>query len=301
MEMRNQVVGVLFALGGAILFSAKAIFAKYLYAISDIDYSNTLVLRMGFALPFYIGFAIYQASQKKVYKQNISKRDWSFVILLGLIGYYFASYLDLWGLKYISAGMERLILFAYPTITTILAAIVFKRKLNKNTILSIILTYIGISIAFWDKATINDFNDFWQGAILVFGSALTFSFFLIGSEKLIPKIGSMKFTSYTMIVSCLITIIHFGIQSEQDILGFTWQIYAIAIGIATISTVLPSFMMSYAIKNIGASNTAITSSVGPIWVLILAYFVLEESFSILQIAGTLVVIIGVWLISKSKK
>ena len=99
----------------------------------------------------------------------------------------------------------------------------------------------------------------------------------------------------------LITIIPVGIQSEQDILGFTWQIYAIAIGIATISTVLPSFMMSYAIKNIGASNTAITSSVGPIWVLILAYFVLEESFSILQIAGTLVVIIGVWLISKSKK
>lgn len=285
---------------GALLFSTKAVFIKMAYWY-DIDKLSLLALRMGFALPFYILFAIYQNQRKEVQKQNIAKKDWALLITLGIIGYYFASYLDMWGLKFISAGMERLILFAYPTITTILAAVIFRQKLKKNTILSITLTYLGISLAFWDKTSLSNNVYFWQGAILVFGSALTFSCFLIGSEKLIPKIGSMRFTSYSMIVSCLITIIHFGIQNNQDILEFPWQVYTIAMGIATISTVIPSFMMSYAIKNIGASNTAITSSVGPIWVLILAYFILDESFSTLQIAGTLIVIVGVWLISRAKK
>lgn len=288
------------ALIGALLFSCKAVFIKMAYWY-DIDKLSLLTLRMGFALPFYLAFAFYQNTKKDESKVKFNFKDWGLLVVLGIIGYYFASFLDLWGLKFISAGMERLILFVYPTITTILAAIVFKRKLGRNKLLAIALTYFGISIAFWDKVTIGSIDDFWMGALLVFGSALTFSFFLVGSEKLIPKFGSMKFTSYSMIISCLVTLIHFTINGDTNLLSFQWEIYAIAIAVSTISTVLPSFMMSYAIKNIGASSTAITSSVGPIWVLILAYFILDESFSVLQVLGTVVVIFGVWLTSKAKK
>ena len=104
-----------------------------------------------------------------------------------------------------------------------------------------------------------------------------------------------------MIVSCIVTLLHFFIVSDTDLFSFRWEIYAIALTISTVSTVLPSFMMSYAIKNIGASSTAITSSIGPIWVLVLAYFILGESFSFFQVLGTLIVIAGVWVTSQIKK
>lgn len=284
---------------GALLFSCKAVFIKMAYWY-DIDKLSLLTLRMGFAFPFYLSFAIYQSTKKVYFTEKPNKKDWILLIILGIIGYYFASFLDLWGLKYISAGMERLILFVYPTITTILAAFLFKRKIGGKKVVAIILTYLGISLAFWDKLTFEHAENFWFGAVLVFGSALSFSFFLVGSERLIPKYGSMKFTNYSMIVSCLVTLLHFFILSETDLFSFRWEIYAIALATSTISTVLPSFMMSYAIKNIGASSTAITSSIGPIWVLVLAYIILDESFSFLQLFGTFIVIAGVLLISRLK-
>jgi len=264
----------------------------------DVDKLSLLVLRMGFALPFYLFFAFKSTANPKT--TPIKKKDWILLVYLGIIGYYFASFLDLWGLEFISAGMERLILFVYPTITTILIAITFKRKISLNTWIAILLTYLGISIAFWEKISLNDNEDFWFGALLIFGSALTFSFYLVGSEKLIPKFGSKKFTSYCMIVSCLGVLVHFGIQNSIDITSFRWEVYTTALAIAIFSTVLPSFMMSMAIKQIGASSTAIISSVGPIWVLVLAYFVLGEEFYLLQISGTAVVILGILLISKEK-
>ncbi|MDA9328579.1 DMT family transporter [Flavobacteriales bacterium] len=294
---KNKSSAVLIALCGALLFSSKAVLIKFAYQY-DVDKLSLLVLRMVFALPFYLFFAFKSTANPKA--TPIKKKDWILLVYLGIIGYYFASFLDLWGLEFISAGMERLILFVYPTITTILIAITFKRKISRNTWIAILLTYLGISIAFWEKISLNDNEDFWFGALLIFGSALTFSFYLVGSEKLIPKFGSKKFTSYCMIVSCLGVLVHFGIQNSIDITSFRWEVYTTALAIAVFSTVLPSFMMSMAIKQIGASSTAIISSVGPIWVLVLAYFVLGEEFYLLQISGTAVVILGILLISKEK-
>ncbi|MDG1516479.1 MAG: DMT family transporter [Flavobacteriales bacterium] len=294
---KNKSSAVLIALCGALLFSSKAVLIKFAYQY-DVDKLSLLVLRMGFALPFYLFFAFKSNANPKA--TPIKKKDWILLVYLGIIGYYFASFLDLWGLEFISAGMERLILFIYPTITTILIAITFKRKISRNTWIAILLTYVGISIAFWEKISLNDNTDFWFGALLIFGSALTFSFYLVGSEKLIPKFGSKKFTSYCMIVSCIGVLVHFGIQNSIDITSFRWEVYSTALAIAFFSTVLPSFMMSMAIKQIGASTTAIISSVGPIWVLVLAYFVLGEEFYLLQISGTAIVILGILLISKEK-
>ncbi len=293
-----KTTSFIIAFVGALLFSCKAIFIKMAYWY-EIDKLSLLVLRMGFALPFYIFFAARKS--KHVSDKKFGAADWAILITLGVIGYYFSSFLDIWGLVYISAGMERLILFVYPTITTILSAIVFKRRISWQTILAIFLTYSGISLAFWDKVEFGTNENFWFGALLIFGSAFTFSIYLVASERLIPKIGSMKFTSYSMIVSCIATLIHYAIANKINMLDYPWQVFVIALAISTLSTVLPSFMMSYAIKNIGASNTAITSSVGPIWILVLAYFILDESFSSLQILGTLIVILGVWITSQSKK
>ena len=261
-----------------------------------IDSLSLLLLRMGFALPIYLFIAFNSSKQKTTEKLAI--KTWMALICLGIIGYYFASFLDFVGLQYISASLERLVLFVYPTITTIFAAIYFKRKINGSKTTAIILTYIGIGIAFFGKIQDDDQENFWTGVLLIFSSAVTFSVYLVGSEKLIPKFGVKRFTTYCMIVSCISVLTHFGIKSDVDITSFPWQVYTLGIIIAVFNTVLPSYMISSAIQTIGASTTSILSSIGPISVIILSYFLLDEQISYYQIIGTLIVISGVLIISR---
>ena len=294
--MKNKkVIAIILALVGAIMFSSKAVMVKLSYEYK-IDSLSLLLLRMGFSLPVYITIACM--NKKNVSNENLSNKDWGYLIFLGIIGYYFASYLDFVGLQYITASLERLVLFIYPTITTILVAIYFKRKISIYKVIAIVFTYIGIGIAFWGKIQDNIQEDFWLGVFLIFASAITFSIYLVGSEKIIPKFGVQRFTSYCMIVSCLSVLIHFGIKSNVDITSFPWQVYAFGVIIAVFNTVLPSYMMSAAIKTIGSSTTSILSSIGPISVIILGYLLLHEQISYYQISGTLVVIIGVIIMAQ---
>ena len=294
--MKNKkVIAIILALVGAIMFSSKAVMVKLSYEYR-IDSLSLLLLRMGFSLPIYITIAY--VNKKNISNKNLSNRDWCYLVFLGIIGYYFASYLDFVGLQYITASLERLVLFIYPTITTILVAIYFKRKISIYKVIAIIITYIGIGVAFWSKTQDDTQEDFWLGVFLIFASAIIFSIYLVGSEKIIPKFGVQRFTSYCMIVSCLSVLIHFGIKSDVDITSFPWQVYAFGVIIAIFNTVLPSYMMSAAIKTIGSSTTSILSSVGPISVIILGYLLLDEQISYYQISGTLIVIIGVIIMSQ---
>ena len=294
--MKNKkVIAIILALVGAIMFSSKAVMVKLSYEYK-IDSLSLLLLRMGFSLPIYITIA--GLNKKKISDENLSNKDWGYLVFLGVIGYYFASYLDFVGLQYITASLERLVLFIYPTITTILVSIYFKRKISIYKVIAIVFTFIGIGVAFWDKAQNEIQGDFWLGVFLIFASAITFSIYLVGSEKIIPKFGVQRFTSYCMIVSCLSVLIHFGIKSNVDITSFPWQVYAFGAIIAVFNTVLPSYMMSAAIKIIGSSSTSILSSIGPISVIILGYLLLNEQVSYYQISGTLIVIIGVIIMSR---
>lgn len=294
--MKNKkVIAIILALVGAIMFSSKAVMVKLSYEYR-IDSLSLLLLRMGFSLPIYITIAY--VNKKKISNKNLSNKDWCYLVFLGIIGYYFASYLDFVGLQYITASLERLVLFIYPTITTILVAIYFKRKISIYKAIAIVVSYIGIAVAFWGKTQDDIQENFWLGVFLIFASAVTFSIYLVGSEKIIPKFGVQKFTSYCMIISCLSVLIHFGIKSDVDITSFPWQVYAFGAIIAVFNTVLPSYMMSAAIKTIGSSTTAILSSIGPLSVIILGYLLLDEQISYYQISGTLIVIIGVIIMSR---
>ena len=294
--MKNKkVIAIILALVGAIMFSSKAVMVKLSYEYR-IDSLSLLLLRMGFSLPIYITIAY--VNKKNISNKNLLNKDWGYLIFLGIIGYYFASYLDFVGLQYITASLERLVLFIYPTITTILVAIYFKRKISIYKVIAIVVSYIGIAVAFWSKTQDDIQENFWLGVFLIFASAITFSIYLVGSEKIIPKFGVQRFTSYCMIVSCLSVLIHFGIKSDVDITSFPWQVYAFGVIISIFNTVLPSYMMSAAIRTIGSSTTSILSSVGPISVIILGYLLLDEQISYYQISGTLIVIIGVIIMSQ---
>ncbi|MBX2843659.1 MAG: DMT family transporter [Flammeovirgaceae bacterium] len=291
-----QLFGVLFALAGAVFFSAKAVMVKLAYQY-EIDPVSLLLLRMVFALPFYIVIGF----RHRLKNNNITQKDYLWVIAAGFVGYYLASYFDFFGLQYISASYERLILFIYPTLVVILSRIIFKKPITKVQLIAIALTYVGIYVAFMENLGMEDNKNFLLGGFFIFLSALTYASYLMGSGWLIPKFGTQKFTSYAMIVSCICVIIHFAFQNKSDLFGYTWEVYALGLAMALFSTVIPSFMISEAIKRLEASNVSIIASVGPISTIILAAIFLNEEITGFQVVGTIIVILGVILVGRGKK
>lgn len=295
-KLNSSGFAAFLAIAGIVMFSAKAVMVKVSYRF-DTDVLTILLLRMVFALPFYLVVA-YQAARKSDAYQMTSK-DIVSIIGLGFIGYYAASYFDFYGLKFISASLERLILFVYPTLVILISWIALRKRPSKIQILAIVITYGGIFLAFSNDLDVSG-NGLWKGVILIFFSAFTYAIYLVGSGSMIPRIGPVRFTAYAMIVSCVLVIIHYSIMHTTEVLYQPWQIYALGIAMAIFSTVVPSFLISEAIKRMGASNFAIYGSLGPISTIILAIIFLGERLDIYQIAGTVVVIVGVSIINLRK-
>ena len=288
--------GVLIGIVGIVLFSAKAIMVKlaYQYNVSAV---HLLLFRMLFSFPFYLAIAFYVKPQNP---ENIKRTDYLWIILFGFIGYYLASYFDFIGLIYIKAGLERVILFVYPTLVLVISKLFLKTKISGKQIFAILVTYLGVVITFWGEIQFNN-NGVILGGFFIFLSALTYASYLVGSGWLIPKFGVMPFTSYAMIVSTICVIIHYVIVDRGNIYNYSFEVYFLGFLMAIFSTLIPSFLVSLAIKKLGASNFSILGSLGPISTILLAYFILNERLSYLQLLGSAIVIIGVSVVSIKKR
>lgn len=283
---------------GAVLFSAKAIFVKLAYQY-DIDPVSLLTLRMVLSLPFFLALGFFSGRNQK--SVSVKKKEWFHIVLLGMVGYYLASLFDFQGLQYITAGLERLILFVYPTIVVIISAILYKKAIQRFQYLALGMTYIGIFIAFAYDVNLNSQSNVGLGALLVFLSAVAYATYLIGSGKMIPKVGTIRFTAYAMIFSALAIILHSYVSNGLDIWNFQREVYLISLLMAVFSTVIPSFLISGGIKLIGSDNASIIGSIGPVSTIILAYIFLNEEITVSQILGTMFVLAGVLVISLKKE
>ncbi len=286
--------GFAIALTGSLLFSTKAIIVKHAFIHTKIDAVTLLALRMLVALPFYAGIAIF--SGKKESNAAFTKKQWLYVFLLGIAGYYLSSLFDFIGLEYISAGLERLILFLYPTFTVLINAVIFRQKISGFQRWALLLTYLGIAVAYYGEFAISSGGaGFFKGSFYIFLCAITFAIYIVGSGRLIPRVGATRFTSYAMIASTAGVLVHYFIsgtsmmQFDSSIIWYGWILGIVA-------TVIPSFFMSNGIKRIGANNVAIISSIGPVSTILQAHFILGEKMFAEQIIGTLLVITGVILI-----
>lgn len=295
--MNNNLKGFLLVFFGAICFSSKAIMIKLAYQL-EVDALSLLTLRMVFALPFFVIVAVL--NKKTAVQEAVSGRDYLKIIGLGLLGYYTASILDFMGLKYITAGLERLILFIYPTIVVLLSFFFFKKQINKTVYLALLLTYMGVGIVFIDDLRMGNNKNIFLGAGLIFGSAITYAVYLVGTERLIPRIGSVRFTAYAMIVSSLAVIVHFLIIRPVSIFELSNDVYIYGLAIAIIATVIPTFMITEGIKQIGAGKASIIASIGPITTITLEYFILNEPFTGYEFIGTALVMAGVLMVSLKK-
>jgi drug/metabolite transporter (DMT)-like permease len=296
-ENYQKFLGATLAFMGAICFSAKAVMVKMAYAY-HVDALSLLSLRMLFSLPFFLMIAVY--TNKKNPGVDLTKKDWLMVVLLGITGYYLASWFDFVGLQYITAGLERLILFIYPTLVVILSAVFFKKKIGRKEYFALGLTYAGILIVFMNDLNFSQKNII-LGIVLIFGSALTYATYLMGSGELIPKLGSMRYTSYAMIISTIAVFLHFGVANSNSLWHFQYQVYLLSLVMAIFSTVIPGLLLSEGIRMIGSGRASIIGSVGPVSTIILAYIFLDEKLTFYQVLGTVLVLAGVLTVSSNKK
>ncbi len=290
----STMIGVILAIIGVVMFSAKAVLVKmvYVYGVSPIV---TLMLRMLFALPIYVVILIYVQRKKKA---SISFKQVVMILILGVLGYYFASYLDFLGLKFITASLERLILFVYPTMVVVIVAISKRKMVPLKHIVAILITYSGVFLAFYKNVELQQQPRAWLGVSLIFICALAYALYLFGSNKVILQIGPVRFTCIAMITACIASIVHYGVSNnQQNLIGYPIQVYILELIMSVVSTILPSFFISEALKKLGASKVAIIGSLGPISTIILASLFIGEKIGFYQMLGTIVVIIGVLVVN----
>lgn len=289
-------LGVIFALLAAVGFSAKAILVKLAY-LDRVDAVTLLALRMAFSVPFFIGVAIWA---KRQHAEALSTHDRLLVLGLGLIGYYCSSFLDFLGLQYISAGLERLILFLYPTMTVILSALLYKRAVGRHVLAAMALCYTGIALVFMHDVGAKE-GPIVLGASLVFVSTLSYSIYLVGAGHAIARIGAMRFTAYAMVVASAASLSQFAAIRPLSALDLPLRVYALSLAMALFSTVLPVFLLSFAIRRIGSGSASLIGSIGPVSTIYMAYVILGETISWLQTAGSALVLVGVLIISLNSK
>lgn len=290
--------GLVLALSAAFLFSTKPILIKWLYGLG-MTALPLMGLRLVIALPLYVivGVVMWGRLANKP-----SLRDVCNAAAIGLLGYYLASYLDLSGLEYVSAQLERLMLYAYPSMVVIMGALFFGAKVNRSIIPALILTYAGLAVMYGHDLNIapvgTDPADITKGTLLILASALSFSLYVLFSKKSIARLGSLLFTSIAMGSATIATIVHYTIVEGAVMPDMTAQIWGGVLILAIMATVVPSFMVSEAIKRIGPAKTSVSGTIGPVMTTIMAIMFLGEPFGWLTALGMALVMLGVTRLQK---
>jgi len=291
-QRRNHITGVSLAIVGAILFSAKAIVAKLLYRY-QLDAVTLIAFRMLFSFPVFAAIAIWQAWRHP----PLSVADRWRLLALGLVGYYLSSFLDFLGLQYISAGLERLILFLTPSFVLFIHVLWFKRQIRPIEYLSLLIAYLGIVLVFLHDLSFNG-QQVILGAGLVLGSAIAYATYLIQSGEMVARIGSLRLVSYAMCVSSVACIVQFFLLRPANLLIQPIEVLSLSLVNAIVCTVFPVFLTMFAVKRIGAPAASQAGMIGPVSTLILGTIFLNEAITSWQIAGASLVILGMYLLSK---
>jgi len=257
---------------------------------------------MALSVPFYIAILLYLLVKRKQQEPppRLSNKLLIQVLGLGFLGYYLSSLLDLMGLEYITAQLERLTLFTYPFMVAIIGYFLFKQPLTKRLIASLIISYIGLWVVMGQELQLTG-NNVLLGTALVMGAALSFSFYVLLSKPIIQQLGSLLFTSLAMTASSLLVFTHAIFQVDFSALVITNEAWMWLSLLAIFSTVLPSFMMSEAIQRIGPTQTGIMGTLGPIFTIGLAIYLLDEPITLYMVVGMLMVMFGVAVLMLKKK
>ena len=287
--------GLLLAAAGSIAFSGKTIIVKLAYR-HGVDAITLVMFRMLFALPFFIAMAWWAGR----HQTPLTRNDWLGVIGLGFSGYYLSSFLDFLGLQYISASLARLILYLNPTLVLVLGWVLYKRKITYRQGMAMAVSYSGVLLVFGHEVSLVGEN-IALGTILVFGSAITYALYLTYSGQLVQRLGSLRLAGLATTVACLICILQFVLLKPVTALNVAPEVIWLSMLNATACTVLPVLMIMMAIERIGPGLTSQIGMIGPLSTLSMGAFFLNETFNLWILMGTVLVLGGVFWVTKAPK
>jgi drug/metabolite transporter (DMT)-like permease len=287
------IAGLAIAVGGAVLFSAKAIVAKLLYRY-QIDAITVLCFRMMFSLPVFAAVALWKMRTEA----PLAPADRARLVLLGLVGYYLSSMLDFLGLQYVSVGLERLILFLTPTFVLLMTALFLKRRIRRVEWAALALSYCGIVLVVVHDLGGGAQGQIATGALLVLGAAISYAVYLLLSGELVRRIGSLRLVSYAMTVSSVACIGQFFALRPAALLIQPAPVLWLSLVNGIFCTIFPVLMTMIAVQRIGAASASQAGMVGPVSTLFLGALILGEPITPVQLAGTGLVLAGIYLLSK---
>ena len=278
--------------------SAKAILIKLIYIEApDIDAISILALRFIVAFPFFMLLLAFDRKRKS--PPPFTKRHFGSFILLGMVGFYLSAILDFSALAYITASLERLILFLYPTFVVLISFFIRPEEINRHVIAALVTSYIGVAIVFSDQSLVMT-DDITKGVLLVFGAAIVFATYTVASVKQIKYHGSIQFTGYAMIAATTMTLIHAVSIHGTSFFNQSFYVYGLILLMALFSTVMPLILIAEGVKRMGASSASIISTLGPVMTISLAYLLLDETIGFAQAFGGLMIILGVFFVARVK-
>ena len=285
---------MLLATFGAIAFSGKAIIVKLAYRYG-VDAVTLIMYRMLFALPIFAVMAWWASRGKP----PLTRKDWLGVLWLGFTGYYLASFLDFAGLAFISASLERLILYLNPTLVLLLGLVMYKRRVGGLQIIGMAISYCGVVLVFGHEITLQGADAAW-GALLVFLSAVSYALYLVYSGEMVRRLGSLRLVGLATTVACLCCLLQFVLLRPLSAAVVAPEVIWLSLLNATLCTAVPVLMVMMAIERIGAGMAAQTGMVGPMSTILMGVLILGEPFTVWVAAGTVLVIAGIFVFTRTR-
>ena len=293
---RGAYAGMLMVMLSAVCFSAKSIFAKLAYRYG-VDPITLLTLRALVALPFFALLALQ--SGRRPGALRLSARERLQLFALGSAGYYLASWLDFVGLQYVSAGLERLILFLYPTMVIALNIVFHRERPTRSLFDAVLLSYGGVGLVVWNDR-VSGGSNVALGSTLIFISAIAYAGYIAFSQNLILRHGSTRVTGHILSVTCLCALAQFALEGDVGRLRQPWQVLLLGLATGLIATVVPALLLTAGMKRLGTSKASLLGTIGPVSTLFLAAWTLDEPITLLQLTGSGLVLFGIWRVSRAK-
>ena len=303
--------GMALAVVGALGFAGKAILAKLMYR-HGVDAVTVVAWRMLLALPLFAAMAWWGARGAPA----LTRRDALTIVALGFSGYYLSSMLDFYGLMYITASLERLILYLGPTFVMVLAVVVLKKRVTLRQWLAAGISYAGVLVVFGHEllapsvpavadatahtaaSTPSGAAATVLGAALVLGSAVSYSGYLLASGEVVERLGSLRLTGLASSVACVFCLLHFAAVHPLSVMVVPEPVMWMSLLNALLCTVMPVLAVMMAIERIGPALSSQVGMVGPLATIALGVYLLGEPFTVWILAGTVLVLLGVGLLAR---
>jgi drug/metabolite transporter (DMT)-like permease len=292
--MKSIAPGLLLAAAGSIAFSGKAIIVKLAYRYG-VDAVTLIMFRMLFALPIFAVMAWWASRGKP----PLTRKDWVGVVGLGFSGYYLASFLDFAGLAYISASLERLILYLNPTLVMLLGLVLYQRRVKAVQIIGMAISYGGVALVFGHEITLMGADAAW-GALLVFLSAVSYAVYLVYSGEMVKRLGALRLVGLATTVACVLCLLQFVVLRPMSAAAVAPEVLWLSVLNATACTAVPVLLVMMAIERIGPSLVAQTGMIGPMSTILMGVLILGEPFTAWVAAGSVLVIAGIYVFTRSR-